>query len=123
MMSVEHFEIPVDDLQRAQKFYGHIFGWQFETGNFDGFEYTSVLSKGDNPESAGINGGMMKRQNPEQQITNYITVPSIDDMLVQIQAHNGKILMPKQEISGIGYFALCQDTENNTFGIWENISK
>jgi predicted enzyme related to lactoylglutathione lyase len=29
--------------------------------------------------------------------------------------------MPKTEISGYGYFAVCMDTENNAFALWEHI--
>jgi len=31
----------------------------------------------------------------------------------------GKIVMPKTAVPGIGYAAVCLDTENNTFGLWE----
>ena len=27
--------------------------------------------------------------------------------------------MPKTEIKGYGFFAVCTDTENNTFALWE----
>jgi uncharacterized protein len=28
--------------------------------------------------------------------------------------------MPKMAIPNMGYMAVCSDTENNTFGLWEN---
>ena len=31
----------------------------------------------------------------------------------------GKICVPKTAVPQMGYFAICQDTENNTFAIWE----
>lgn len=31
MNKVVHFEIPVDDLERAQKFYKSVFGWKMES--------------------------------------------------------------------------------------------
>ncbi len=30
MFGVCHFEIPADDVERAQKFYGELFGWKIE---------------------------------------------------------------------------------------------
>jgi len=30
MPSIVHFEIPADDIERAQKFYTELFGWQIE---------------------------------------------------------------------------------------------
>ncbi|MGD0950872.1 MAG: VOC family protein [Methanotrichaceae archaeon] len=29
-MSIVHFEIPVDDLNRAKKFYSQLFGWKLQ---------------------------------------------------------------------------------------------
>jgi predicted enzyme related to lactoylglutathione lyase len=28
--------------------------------------------------------------------------------------------MPKTAVPQMGYFAICEDTEGNTFGIWES---
>lgn len=28
-------------------------------------------------------------------------------------------MVPKRSVPGMGYFAVCLDTENNSFGIWE----
>lgn len=32
MGKVVHFEIHVNDMEQAKKFYGEVFGWTFETG-------------------------------------------------------------------------------------------
>ena len=32
----------------------------------------------------------------------------------------GKVKMPRIAVPGMGYLAVCSDTENNTFGLWEN---
>lgn len=39
-MSVVHFEIPADDVKRAQVFYGKAFGWQFD--KYPGMDYFRV---------------------------------------------------------------------------------
>jgi uncharacterized protein len=31
----------------------------------------------------------------------------------------GKVLIPKRAVPGVGYFAICLDTESNPFGILE----
>ena len=31
----------------------------------------------------------------------------------------GKICVAKTAVPQMGYFAICEDTENNTFAIWE----
>jgi hypothetical protein len=30
MATIVHFEIPTDDVERAKKFYGDLFGWKIE---------------------------------------------------------------------------------------------
>jgi hypothetical protein len=36
-----------------------------------------------------------------------------------VQKIGGKVVVPKMAVPGMGYLAICLDTENNTFGIWE----
>lgn len=62
----------------------------------------------------------MKRQNPQQPITAYIDVSSIDEYAVKVENLGGKVVVPKSAVPGVGYFAVCLDTENNSFAIWEN---
>jgi predicted enzyme related to lactoylglutathione lyase len=40
-----------------------------------------------------------------------------------VEAAGGKALMPKMPIPGIGWFAVCSDTEGNKFGIMEEDPK
>ena len=117
MPTVVHFEIPTDDIERARKFYGELFGWKF--AKWDGpMEYWVVTTKNEKGKK-GVGGGMMKRQGPQQPITNYIDVPSVDKYVVKIEKLGGKVMLPKMAVPGAGYLAVCLDTENNTFGIWE----
>ena len=110
------FEIPADNVERAKKFYGELFGWKIE--KFPGpMEYWHVDTGGgdDTPD-----GGLLKRQNPGHQgITNYIGVASVDQFVAKVQKLGGKVCMPKTAVPQMGYFAVCQDTENNTFALWE----
>ena len=64
-------------------------------------------------------GGMMKRQHPKHGITNYIGVPSVDQFTAKVLKLGGKVVMPKTAVPQMGYFAVCQDTENNVFALWE----
>ena len=68
----------------------------------------------------GTYGGMMKRFNPNQKITDYFGVRSVLKSSAKVEKSGGKILVPKMAIAKIGYFALCMDTEGNVFGLWED---
>jgi predicted enzyme related to lactoylglutathione lyase len=120
MPTIVHFEVPADDVERSRKFYSDLFGWKMERwpGMESGMEYW-IINTTDNEGSKAVGGGMMKRQNPQQGITNFIDVTSVDEYSAKIQSLGGKIVAPKQAVPTMGYFAVCLDTENNTFGIWE----
>jgi hypothetical protein len=113
--SIVWFEIPAEDVERAKSFYSALFGWKIE--KFPGqMQYWHIDTGGgdDTPD-----GGLMARQHSQHGITNYINVPSVDAFVVRVQKLGGKICMPKTAVPQMGYFAVCQDTENNTFGLWE----
>jgi predicted enzyme related to lactoylglutathione lyase len=61
----------------------------------------------------------MPRMYPEQSITNYVGVPSVTMAMKKVEKLGGAICKPKTAVPGMGYFAICQDTEGNTFALWE----
>ncbi len=114
MPTLVHFEIPADDVKRARTFYTKLFDWKIETA--EGYpDYWYVTTTGEN----AVHGGMMERQDPQQQIAHYIDVPSVSEYVEKIEDLGGRILVPKTVVPGMGYMAMCLDTEHNVFGIWE----
>jgi predicted enzyme related to lactoylglutathione lyase len=131
MPTVVHFEIPADDIERSKKFYTDLFGWKIEKWpGTDGGQLTSaatgqpmeywMITTTDDKGNKALGGGMMKRQMPEHQVTNYIGVKSVDEYSSKVEKFGGKVVTPKHAVPGMGYFALCLDTENNGFAIWES---
>lgn len=127
MNKVVHFEIPADDLERAKKFYA-VFGWimeewPMENGDvYTGIRTVDVDEQTRIPKEPGaINGGLVKRSplNQTPQVT--INVPDMNKYLKKVEAAGGKILMPKREIEGAGYYAYVSDTEGNLLGLWQDI--
>ena len=117
MPSIVHFDIPAEDLPRAKRFYEALFGWRIEqppgplpyylieTTNLDG--------------SPGVGGGMGQRQRPDERITQFIGVDSVDGYLARVEALGGKVIAPRMTVPGWGYLAVCLDTESNLFGLWQ----
>jgi predicted enzyme related to lactoylglutathione lyase len=60
---------------------------------------------------------------PEHPVTNYIIVESVTRAMAKVEKLGGKIHKPKTEVPQMGYFAICQDTENNVFALWERSDK
>src|SRR5688572_28512484 len=120
MARVTFFEVPADSPDRAMKFYKEVFGWQFD--KWDGpMEYWLVKTGKDGER--GIDGGLMKKSDNFPAMRNVIDVSSVDEYSAKISSNGGKLLMPKTEIPGIGFFALFQDTEGNVFGIMQESRK
>ncbi len=110
------FDIPADEPERAKAFYGKLFGWKITP--FPGMADYSHIDTG-GPD-ASPDGGLMKRLHPSQTIMSYVNVPSVTKFMAKVKKFGGNICKPKTAVKGIGYFAICQDTENNTFALWEN---
>ena len=68
-----------------------------------------------------VNGSIIKRVSPEHKPVNYIAVESADECCRKIEELGGKVIDPKQEVPGIGWWALLSDPEGNEFGIFESI--
>ena len=127
MPTIVHFEIPADDVERAKKFYSDLFGWKMEKwpgadSSSSNMEYWIISTIDDKGNKAAMSGGMMKRQGQQHQqhITNFIDVNSIDEYSSKIEKLGGKVVVSKMAVPDMGYFAICHDTENNSFGIWES---
>jgi predicted enzyme related to lactoylglutathione lyase len=118
MPTIVHFDIPADDPARAKNFYGKLFGWKFEKP-FGTMEYY-LFDTQDLEGKPGVGGGLGKREKADEKMMSYIGVASIDEYLPKIEELGGKILAPKMPVPGWGYLAICMDTENNMFGLWED---
>jgi uncharacterized protein len=117
MPSVVHFELPVDDPERAVNFYRNVFNWQIDkwSGPTDYWLVTTEKSGG-----MGIDGALTRRTEGFMSTVNTIGVESVEDAVAKVEANGGKILMPRSPIPGIGWLAYAQDTEGNNFGIMQS---
>jgi predicted enzyme related to lactoylglutathione lyase len=116
MSRVVHFDIYADNPERAVKFYTEVFGWKIT--KWEGpMEYWLVMTGPD--DKPGINGGLGRREDPADRTINTIDVPSVDDFAAKISGAGGRVLVPKVAIPGVGWFAMCLDTEGNKFGLME----
>lgn len=111
-----HFEMPVDDPDRAEKFYAAVFGWTFQ--RYPGApEYYGMVTTGD--AEPGINGALFQR-GASGETTLTMDVDSIEEGLDSIQSAGGRVVQGKTAIPSMGWFATCEDTEGNKFGLFTN---
>lgn len=120
--SVVHFEIPADNVKRAQAFYSKAFGWQ--ANPIPGMNYTMLGTtpsdhNGRPTEPGAINGGMGKRNGPLKNPVVTIGVDNIEASLETVKNLGGKVVQKKQQVGDMGFSAYFKDTEGNVIGLWQ----
>ncbi len=114
------FEIPINNMERAVKFYETVFGFNLEQQNFGGFEM-AWFPYADKPGAAGSLIHDEKFYKPSQDgVLIYFSSPSDDltNELDKVEAAGGKVLMQKKIISEeIGYIGMFSDTEGNRIAL------
>jgi predicted enzyme related to lactoylglutathione lyase len=117
MSTIVHFIVPVEDLERAERFYGKLFGWRiFRNEEFP--DYLGIMTH-DEEGRETLGGGLSLRKDPAEGITNFIGVDSVEEHSAKVAELGGKVLVPKTAVPGEGWMVICQDPDNNTFGLWE----
>ena len=114
---IHHFAINCDDVSRARRFYEKAFGWKFSAWGPPDFFLVSTGTGKD----AGIEGAIQKRREivPGKPMFGYecsLSVADIDATAAAVEAHGGKIVMPKVTIPTVGTLVFFEDTEGNIAG-------
>lgn len=118
-----HFEVHVDDMERAKKFYGVVFGWSFQDwSEYAGMPYYGAVTG--NEKEPGINGALMQRQGPppvaNQTLNGYACTMGVEDYdaaEARILENGGTVALPKYALPGMAWQGYYKDTEGNIFGI------
>jgi predicted enzyme related to lactoylglutathione lyase len=120
---VVHFEIPADDVSRAQEFYRSAFGWDLSPipeANYTMLNTTATNEQGMPTDPGAINGGMFERAAPVTSPVITIDVDDIDKALEKIGSLGGSTVQPKQSVMGMGFSAYFNDSEGNLMGLWQS---
>ncbi|MFS0666847.1 VOC family protein [Peribacillus frigoritolerans] len=123
MGRIVHFEIHVNDMERAKAFYGEVFGWSFQDwSDYAGMPYFGAVTGNENEH--GIDGALMQRQSapPEthQALNAFACTIGVENYGIteaKIIENGGKLAMPKFALPGMAWQGYYIDPEGNTFGI------
>lgn len=121
MDKVIMFELPVEDVERAKKFYKKAFRWEVEPWNGSFGVKTVEEDKNWVPKEKGaINGEMYARESPEDRPCVVVLVDSIARALTRIKTAGGTVVSGKESHEDWGWYARVRDTEGNLFGLWQH---
>jgi predicted enzyme related to lactoylglutathione lyase len=118
---VVHFEIPADDLQRAQSFYQDAFGWECQPMAEANYTLVTTGPSGDlgPTESGYINGGLSTRDPQRDRPLVVVDVDDIDTALEKVLSLGGSKVADKIDVMGMGWAAYFTDSEGNVIGLWQ----
>ena len=124
MNSVVHFEVAADDPQRAKKFYGSVFDWNFaemsgEYGNYIMAHTTETDKEGMPQRKGAINSGIMKKDKTAKNTILTVGVDNLDETLEKVKQSGGKVISEKIEVPNVGMYARIEDTEGNTVSLMQ----
>jgi uncharacterized protein len=125
---VGHFELPADDVKRAQAFYGKTFGWKMQS--VPGMEYVMVqtgpVGERNMPSQPGyVGGGIAKRGGHIAHPVVTIVVDDLDAAAHAVEKNGGTVLQKKQPIGdgSMGFAGYFKDPEGNIVGLYQSPAK
>jgi len=107
-----HYEIPVDDIERASEFWGSLFGWKFQAyeGAPGGYHTAQIGEQ----MGVAISGGDPGKRGTR----SFFDVEDVNAGAARVRELGGEAggAMP---VPAMGWFVVCKDTEGNEFGLWQ----
>lgn len=116
------FEIYVDNIERAKKFYSDVIGTRFQdTPAVEGSE-DFKMSFFSSPENQGVSGALVQtKEARDVKGTSTIIYFPCEDCSIEeskVEKAGGKVLNSKMSLGEYGFCSICLDTEGNTFGLY-----
>jgi hypothetical protein len=109
---IAHVEIPTTNLESASEFYKKIFEWDFKP-----FGKGYLLFN----NHQGIMVGLRNCEKVEKGDSTvfHVNVNDIDEVLNKVKAAGGSIKREKTVIPVMGWYALLNDPDGNTIGLFQ----
>ncbi len=115
-------ELITSDTEGAKKFYGELFGWEFQTNNSTttNIEYTSINL----PNDGKPFGGMLDKKHTKVEDIpshwgNYVYVEDIHECIEKVIKLDGAIIVPATDIPNHYTFAVIQDPQGAVICVME----
>lgn len=114
------FEIYVDDMERASKFYETVFDVKLEALPNPTDDEMGMRSFPGDMDKYGANGALVKMKGKEAGGNGTIIYFGTEDCTTEenrVEKAGGKVFKPKVSIGEFGFISLFYDTEGNMIGV------
>jgi predicted enzyme related to lactoylglutathione lyase len=109
-------DLTTPDLDDALRFYGGLFGWEFEDAGEEAGHYHQALVRG--KRVAGV-GPVPPGSPPAAYWTTYFSGADVDAHAAAIADAGGRVMRGPMDVLGQGRMLIAADPEGAMFGIWE----
>ena len=109
-------DLTTPDLEGALRFYGGLFGWEFEDAGEEAGHYHQALVRG--RRVAGI-GPAQPGSPPVAYWTTYLSSADVDADAAAIGEAGGNVMFGPMDVFGQGRFLVAADPEGAMFGVWQ----
>ena len=117
--AVIHFELMSKEPEKVSTFYAKVFDWKIK--HVPEINYR-VVETGAEGEWHGINGGIVKPEQPGPWPGNMLCYILVDDLAAyrkKVVAAGGKIHVEEHKVPRMGKFSLFTDPEGRMMGLWK----
>ena len=111
-------DLLTSDLDRAQQFYGTVFGWTFESAGPDYGGYVNAFKDGQ--PVAGLMGNSPQTGAPDGW-TSYLHTADVQATIAKATAAGGVSCVEPMEIKDKGWMGMLSDPTGAYFGLWQPI--
>ncbi len=109
---IVHIEFPSDDVDRSQRFWGGLFGWEFGESAMPDLDYRMAMTG----EKSGVAVyASEQRGHP----SFYFDTADIEASRAKVQELGGQA-EDKMPVPTHGWFSACKDSEGNEFHLWQS---
>jgi uncharacterized protein len=112
---IVHFELLVNDADRAQAFWGGLFGWSFQPSPTPEMDYR--MAHIDETSGAAI----FASEKPMKHPNVYLSTDDIDASIAKVRELGGDAA-DKSPVPSFGWLSACNDTEGIAFHLWQSDS-
>jgi hypothetical protein len=109
------FEHVSNDVQKARRFYGELFGWSSDPVPMGAEPYHMIQNKGQ-----GIGGFRTAMPGVPNHWMSYLSVPDVDASVRAAQAAGAQVLMPATDFAPVGRGATIADPTGAVLSVWKS---